>query len=84
MPNTSVVINPLSVAIGALHRSGRFTKARTDALIRHWINNNMAALPKPTVTTRALTVDGRLYVRCSITVQPMCMDVLVSQESAGA
>lgn len=83
MPNTTA-IKPLSAKLTALHRSGTFSQERAEALVRHWISQHMPELPKPTVTTRAFTVDGRLYVRCSITVQPMCMDVLVSQESAGA
>lgn len=83
MPSTTA-ISPLAAEIKALRESETFTVDRAEALVLHWIAENMPALPRPTVTTRAFTVGDRVYVRYSITVQPMCMDVLISQESAGA
>ena len=50
-------------------------------IVRRWVLTNMPTLPAPDVEAVTMDVNGRVYVRATVRVAPLALDVLVSQET---
>lgn len=74
-------LRPLRDQLRLERERGTLTRDRAVELVRRWVLENMPALPSPGVDAVAMDVNGRLFVRATISVTPLCMDVLVSQET---
>ena len=74
-------IRPLRDQFRLERERGQLTRDRVVDLVRRWVLETMPDLPSPSVDAVAMEVNGRLFVRATISVTPLCMDVLVSQDT---
>lgn len=58
-------------------------KHAVDAEVHRWAEENMPMMPRPTVSVRVLKDEesGRHYAQIRFWVQPLYMDVTISQET---
>ena len=72
---------PLHAQLKEVSETGALTPDRACEVVRAWLAENLPQLPAPAVHVRCFTDTdtGRLYARATITITPLCMDVLVSE-----
>ena len=82
MPTVNAqTLAPLNAQLKEEREAGALTQDRACEVVRAWLAENLPQLPAPSVHVRCFTDTdtGRLYARATITITPMCMDVLVSE-----